>query len=518
LSIINTYSKTELMAFKNHWQVLGFISFTAFLSLNVLWLLLNKEDRSSDESVFLYFSIIASNKIEFGLLSMLGTYFNTISFRPPLISLQAIPWLYIGINPPLAALLSQFVWLLVIYLACKSYLKDRCSPLLVSTWIFLTPYFTSQIREFHTDLGCAALTLATYISFFSLKNSHSLKEKNAATACFSISIGFGMLMRPDFIINIAPIFLMIPPLLLEKNFGALKRFTFACIFSLVISLPWYVKNWHSFTTWFKGNGISGSLSISEILMTRLEILGFFALGCLVSISPLLYCYLKGIKERQKPYYKLGDFLALSGILIILIHLLIDISLPTRTRMLLSAACLIVVGVSSARNYTTKTILLTTLISLGLTTYLSFFYTPMGGARSIGIINAIPHKSTYKSQHNKVLTECKKNAMVLASNASMLVQPYGVFTYESFLLASTNDYGVLISTDIFTTPSTPFDYTIYDCFLSPVSPNYNQNRIYQYTEFIKYLQKNPSVKLNKVFIDGEGNKVGLYIRQDHILGH
>jgi 4-amino-4-deoxy-L-arabinose transferase-like glycosyltransferase len=492
-------------------RIIGSLAFSIVVIINALWLILNEEDRSSDESVFLYFSIISTQKLQQDPVSILSTYFNTITFRPPLISLQVIPWLLSGFNPPVAAFISQSIWLLLIYISCSIFLNDRFSPLLAFSLVALTPYFTSQIRELHTDLGCAALTLATYVSFLSLKKAKSNKVFRSA-ACFALSLGFGFLMRPDFIINIAPLLILILYLYIDRNYIKIKVFFVACIFSSIIFLPWYVKNWHNFSTWFFQNALIGKLSIYEIFLSRIEILMFFSLGTLISIFPLLLFYMRGIKDRLKCKWSSEDFLVISGLIIIAFHLIIDISSPTRTRMLMSASALIVVGVISAKVYTAKTIFITLFFSASFACYLSFFYTPNQSMRNVGIVNSIPHKSSYKSQHNDILASCKEGKIeVRDRKISLLVQPYGIFTYESMLLTSTKDRSIAISTDLFTPPHVVFDYSSFDCFLIPLSPPDNSNRMNQYKSFLDYARKNKNVVLRMVISDYEGKQMGLYIK-------
>lgn len=497
---------------KNKQKPLGILAFSIFITSNALWLLSNEEDRSSDESVFLYLSIVAMKNILLDQSTLLSAYFNTLTFRPPLISLQAIPWLYIGLAPLTAALVSQSIWLLVIYMSCKSYLKDRFPPLLAFSLLSLTPYFTAQVREFHTDLGCAALTLATYISFFFLRDANTSRNQIASTIFTGALIGLGMLMRPDFIINILPLILLTIFLYYKKDFDTSKRAILALTFSLLLFIPWYVKNWNSFTSWFAGNAVIGSMSAYEIFISRLQILSFFMLGSVLSISPLLPKYVKGIRERFKSNWTSGDFLIISGLLIIGIHLLIDISLPTRTRMLMSASALIVIGMISATIYTNVEILLTLLVSTILSGYLSFFYTPNLTWRNIGIVNAIPHKANYKSQHNDVLAACRMEKFKSkGEKIRFLVQPYGLFTYESLLLASSSEDSIAISTDLFTPSNIQFDYSIYDCYLRPISPQHDKNRAYQYKALFDYLQKNKAATPTKIFTDHEGNMMGFFIK-------
>ena len=497
---------------KKHWKLLGLLVFIVFAALNIVWLSLNSEDRSSDEAVFLYFAAITTKSLEAGSISIPSAYFNTVSFRPPLISLQVIPWIYIGFTPFVAAIISQSVWLLLIYLASRTFIKDQFSPLLASTLLFLTPYFTCQIRELHTDLGCAALTLATYSSFFSITDVNNNKSKSFASTTLALFIGLGMLMRPDFIINIAPLGIATISLYLQKNYLAFRRILLACIFSLPIFLPWYIKNWNNFFGWLKGNAVIGSMSKHELIISRIEILAFFAIGCLISISPILLSYLKSSSNKYQHLITRCNFLVISGFLIIAIHLLIDISLPTRTRMLLSAAALVVIGIIGAKIYSKKIVLMTLAISITFSTYLSFFYAPELKNRNIGIINAIPHKSTYNSQAGEILTACKAGRLKdQNSNIRILVQPYGIYTYESMLLESLKNKGIEVSTDLFTPQKIQFDYSIYDCFLAQQYLDLGPNRTYQQNALHNYLENNPVIKINKIITDNEGNKIALYIR-------
>lgn len=221
--------------------------FIVFLIItNILWFFLGHKPLHWDSADHLSFSLDTYKvlKSSTSFSALLINLLDVSWYYPPLVYWASIPFYAVAGTGEFAGFLEMtfFLSLLVVsvyQIGKRTYNAE--TGLFAAFCIGMFPITLQYGREYMLDLPLAAMCAATV---YSLVRTNDFSSRNNCIK-FGVMFGLGMLTKWTFILFLAPPILYF---LIEgfrkatKKYRIAMNFLFAVIVSLVISLPWYMRN------------------------------------------------------------------------------------------------------------------------------------------------------------------------------------------------------------------------------------------------------------------------------------
>lgn len=221
--------------------------FIIFLIItNVLWFFLGHKPLHWDSADHLSYSLDTYKALK-GSTSFLALIINLLDvswYYPPLVYWASIPFYSVAGTGEFAGFLEMTFFLTLLVISVYQIGKRIYNPetgLFAAFCIGMFPITLQYGREYMLDLPLAAMCA---ISVYSLIRTNDFSSRNNCIK-FGVIFGFGMLTKWTFILFLAPpvlYFLMEGFRKATRKYRIALNFLFAVIVSLVISLPWYLRN------------------------------------------------------------------------------------------------------------------------------------------------------------------------------------------------------------------------------------------------------------------------------------
>ena len=221
--------------------------FIIFLIItNILWFFLGHKPLHWDSADHLSYSLDTYKALK-GSSSFSALLINLLDvswYYPPLVYWASIPFYAVAGTGEFAGFLEMtfFLSLLVVsvyQIGKRTYNAE--TGLFGAFCIGMFPITLQYGREYMLDLPLAAMCAATV---YSLVRTNDFSSRNNCIK-FGVMFGLGMLTKWTFILFLAPpilYFLMEGFRKATKKYRIAVNFLLAAIVSLVISLPWYMRN------------------------------------------------------------------------------------------------------------------------------------------------------------------------------------------------------------------------------------------------------------------------------------
>lgn len=496
-----------------------------WISTHLFWFYLSQEGFTFDEASFLIFGLEASQRLRTDPASWWDIILSTVTFRPPLLSMQAaFGWLLLR-DPVHILLMVQLGWAMLI-VACTRAWELSWRWHLLWGLILLSPFFTAQMRQYHTDLGGAALTLASYTAY--LKSSGLSRYRWVLV--LGVLSGLGILMRIEFPINISPLVLHALVMRQMRWRNIIFRLGLIAVVAAMIAGPWYWRHLDKVRHWMTGGHLStllkdgGSHDFAIYFATRWEMLRDFGLLGLGLGAVLAMFWMPGFatSRSSKKHRFSRQFMLNSGLFILLVHLLIGYTGDwISTRMLLSATPLVLIGLWPDRHTrgSDKVLFAAYAGAWATSLYLSFFWasSALTGPRSY-VLGPLPH-APRADPHLEEIWEAITNyqkleiidqpKIIVAGTQEFDVEAANLFNQLNYSYNYTHDYftpesdldNLYESRNVFILPDERFPHDYGDASLKT-----RRNAL------LKYIRNDNEIKLVSNFQVNSHYGMNLFLRQ------